>query len=274
MPIYSCQMAIAGLTLSLDCSDSLLCQQLANRYEAFSTQQPAALSVQIAWHDAPPGEILPPSYDFYFDNGRLVFALTDFSGEIDLASRSLRLDLRTSQPVQGVEYFLRAAYALWLFEVGGLLVHGAGLVQQELAYLFFGHSGSGKTTVSRLSTDAIVLNDDLVALFPTAQGWMAHATPFWNPTQVRPVFSSAPLAGLFRLVQDQQVWLEDVSQAVAAAELAASAPVVSADVSRGALLVMRCMQLIQQVEVKRLHFRKDATFWQVVLDRPLPSNLA
>jgi hypothetical protein len=151
-------------------------------------------------------------------------------------------------------------------------VHSAGLVRDDLAYLFFGHSGSGKTTVSLLSPDAIVLSDDLVALRPVEGNWMAYATPFWNPTQARPNPYAAPLAGLFRLVQDQRVWLEDISLALSVAELAASTPVVSADRLRSSLLMMRCAQLVRQVRVKRLHFRKDATFWQAVLGLPLQGD--
>jgi hypothetical protein len=271
MPIHSYKIAIAGLTLGLDCDSAVLRQQFSQRYAAFASQQPAVLSAQIEWQDALSNGALPLSYDFAFEHGRLVFALPDYQGEIDLASHHVVLHLRASQPFVGVEYFIRTIYALWLFEMGGLLLHSAGLVRDGAAYLFFGHSGSGKTTVSRLSPTATVLNDDLIALWPTATGWVAHSTPFWNPTQVKPVSNAAPLAGLFRLVQDQRVWLEDVTPALAVAELAASAPIVSADAQRSAMLVARCTQLLRQVSLKRLHFRKDDSFWDVVLGKPGPA---
>ena len=65
-----------------------------------------------------------------------------------------------------VEYFLRVIYALLVFQAGGLLFHAAGIVRDGQCYLFFGHSGSGKTTVARLSSTDLVLNDDLVVLIP------------------------------------------------------------------------------------------------------------
>ncbi len=62
-----------------------------------------------------------------------------------------------SRSMQEVEYLIRIASAIWIFEKGGLLIHGAALVRNERGYLFTGHSGAGKTTVCRVSKDALIL---------------------------------------------------------------------------------------------------------------------
>lgn len=214
-----------------------------------------------------------PLPDFFFQDGILHFGDPWFSGWIDSKEKKGYLTLQAAQPAAGVEYFLRFLFALLAFDSGGFLMHSAGLVRRESAYLFFGHSGSGKTTVARLSAQDRVLNDDLILLRPSQKGWMAYGTPFWNQTQVKPRNLHAPLAGLFRLVQSKQVFLEKLNPAQSLAEVLSSIPILSKDPSRNALLIERMVALIEAIPVMRLHFLPDDTFWQVVDSREQESWL-
>jgi len=153
---------------------------------------------------------------------------------------------------------------LLAFEAGGALFHAAAILHSGRAYAYFGHSGSGKSTVARLSAPDVVLNDDLVLLMPGEGAWQAHATPFWNQFHGQNPAPPAPLAGLFRLVQDRQVLLERMETAHAAAEMIASLPVVSADRARGVQLIQRCQAILERVPAYRLHFLPDASFWSLV----------
>jgi len=173
-----------------------------------------------------------------------------------------------------LDYYVRVACAVLAFQAGGLLFHAAGIVRGGLGYVFFGYSGSGKTTVSRLSPHDVVLNDDLVLLMPADRGWTVQSTPFWNPSQVRPAGAlAAPLAGLFHLVQDKQVYLETLYAAQAVAEVIASVPVIAADPSRTSQLLERGRRLIHAAPVYNLHFLPDPSFWPVV-EQVRPSVLA
>jgi len=82
------------------------------------------------------------------------------------------------------------------------VIHGAGIVVDGKGYVFFGPSGIGKTTISRLwvKRGAQLLNDDRVAVYQAADGWRVAGTP-WHGEE--PVVSphSAPLAGIVRLRQ-------------------------------------------------------------------------
>jgi hypothetical protein len=136
--------------------------------------------------------------------------------------------------------------------------------------LFFGHSGSGKTTVARVSRDDIVLNDDLLLLIPGNSGenrkirWIANATPFWNPTQVSPSNHSGPVVGLYRLVQDIEVYLEPMGAGQALAELISNIPVIPDDPSRIEILLNRVNEFLESVPAYRLHFLPDDSFWNVI----------
>jgi hypothetical protein len=94
--------------------------------------------------------------------------------------------------------------------------------------------------------------------------WWAHPTPFWNLPGEAGVASPAPLAGLYSLVQDTQVYLQPLQGASATAEMLASSPVVSADPGRSVALIQRCRAILAKTPAYRLHFLPDASFWQII----------
>jgi hypothetical protein len=268
----SCSLSLAGLGVTLECDDAALIDQLCLIYRAFSTDDDVRLTARIN-----PIGYAPVSNDkpVLFRDGVLHFTSANYNGFIDLGGRRGELFISTTQPAEDVEYFLRAAYALLVFEAGGLLFHAAGLARRGRGYAFFGHSGSGKTTVARAAIDEVVLNDDLVALMPTQAAevstdlgsflWSMHATPFSNPTQLTP---SGPqqvqLVKLLRLVQDTRVYLEDLPPGQAVAEVVSNTPIIPIDPSRTLQLVDRAQRLVQAVPAYRLHFLPDDSFWGVV----------
>jgi hypothetical protein len=130
--------------------------------------------------------------------------------------------------------------------------------------VFFGHSGAGKSTVARLSAPDQVLNDDLIAFLPGGDGWIIDSTPFWNPTQTRPNPLRGPLAGIYRLVQDNCVYSESMSPGQAVAELLASVPVIADVPVHRHMLIRRCVEIQEHAPVKFLHFLPDASFWKFV----------
>ncbi len=110
------------------------------------------------------------------------------------------------------------------------------------------------------------MNDDLLFLLPKNGGWVVHSSPFWNPTQVKPNgVDSAPLAGLFRLVQAKTVFTVPMQPGQAVAELVASVPVLGLDPGRTVAILARCQRLSREVPVHHLHFLPDDSFWPVVL---------
>jgi hypothetical protein len=177
-----------------------------------------------------------------------------------------RLELSAAFPTLEVDLFLRIMVAVLALRRGGILMHTAGVVRDGRAYLFFGHSGSGKTTASRLSAPRQVLNDDLVLLLPEDGVWMAYGTPFTNPTQVPPSPGRAPLSGIYRLVQDPQVYIRPISSAVLMAELLSCVPILAVLPQEMPHVVQIEADIIQKIGGGYLHFRKDPSFWDVIPD--------
>jgi hypothetical protein len=185
-----------------------------------------------------------------------------FVGEIAPQDGTAWLRAHPKAESGDLAYFVRTVFALRAFEEGTLLFHAAGVVHRGVAYALFGHSGSGKTTASRLSSGKPILSDDLVLLQESGSGWETWATPFGRRRvgEVR----SAPLRALLRLVQAPEECLEPMPRGVALGELVANTPVVNADPARASALLARWDGILHSVPVCFLHFRKSKAFWEVL----------
>jgi hypothetical protein len=257
-------LAIGPPSIIIAAPDPAVHAALRSAYRAFSADAASdrrSLTANITYTTGP----TPAECAFTFADGLLRFTEPHCAGAIDMRNCTAQLHITAPHPFEPVDYVVRTALALLAFEAGGLLFHAAGLLRRGKGYAFFGYSGSGKTTVARVSTDAEILNDDLVVLLPDAGGWRMYSTPFSNPTQVAPPGPrSVPLTALYRLVQDRQVFVEPIDQAAAVAEVIASSPVVSADPDRSLALLDRAAQIVSSVPVRRLHFLPDASFWNTI----------
>lgn len=164
-----------------------------------------------------------------------------------------------------VENFLRVVFAHLALEKGGILLHGAAVVRDGRAHVFFGPSGSGKTTVTTLSGGSRILSDDLILIVPEGKTFVASSVPFRGllapaATEDR----TYPLAWLFRLVKDSEVFIEDLSRPRAVGEIVQSLPFVTDRPEAAPRILEVVSDIAGLVAVRRLHFRKDASFWGIV----------
>jgi hypothetical protein len=256
-------LSVGSIHVKLACDDQYLADGLIDRYRDFPAETDSMFSGVIKLRSRQ-GTSAPPGPSMVFRDRVLYFTDQDFSGFIDDGDGHGQLEVQSSHPEDSVDYYLRAIYSLLAFRAGGVMFHAAGIVRKGRAFLFYGHSGSGKTTVSRLSPDDLVLNDDLVLLLPQGNGWQVHATPFWNPSQVHPTRQSAPLAGMYSLVQSKQVFLRKMSSAQALAELVSNVPIIPEDQARSIELLMRGEKLLESVPAYQLHFLPNDSFWSVI----------
>jgi hypothetical protein len=241
-----------------------LAQALAARYQDFLAEGEAQFTVQVKAGVPVGSRSVDPALTGCFKEGVFCFDHPSMKGEIDDRQDQGKLWVASDFKIESIEYYLRVVYALLAFRMGGIMMHAAGILRNGKAYLFFGHSGAGKTTVARLSSQDVVLNDDLIILLPEDGVWQAYGTPFWNPTQVRPSPRHAPLIGLYRLVQSKKVCLETLPASQALAELVANTPVLPEDPLRGGELMLRLAALLKEIPAFRLFFLPDDTFWRLI----------
>jgi hypothetical protein len=198
-------------------------------------------------------------------DGTLSFSSFFEEGAIDFDSGTASVVLREEG---NPENFLRVLYAWAALDRGGLLIHASGVVRDGKAYVFFGHSGAGKTTVARLSMPGVILSDDLVLLGVQDGVLHAYGVPFRGEMVECPRNNaSAPVAGLYLLEKAAAHGLHDLTTAYALARLVGSAPFVNSDSGSIPELMSVCEAICGRVSVRRLTFLPDPGFWDLLEGR-------
>jgi|HubBroStandDraft_3_1064219.scaffolds.fasta_scaffold03474_3 hypothetical protein len=171
------------------------------------------------------------------------------------------------------ENFCRVLVAYRLVEVGGVLLHSAGVVRHGAAFLFLGPSGAGKTTVSAasLAAGAEVLSDDVNALLPAPAG-------AGRPEVVKLPFTgdlgdrrggrrAVPLGAVLWLEKADGDELSPLSRAAALGSLFACAPFVNSDPHRRDALLANLARLLAPAAgpaAFKLRFARRGSFWSIL----------
>jgi hypothetical protein len=256
------RVSVGLFSIAIVTDDEQMSRQLATFYRDFLTDQPPILTVRASVFqgdgDIPTVARVRPE--------KIEFDEEGYRGEIDWQTKNAYLVLNGKNPLFGVDYFVRVATAVTAFHCGGLMLHAAGVERNGSAYVFLGYSGAGKTTTARNSPAGSVLNDDLLVIYSAKGQWYAAATPFYNPTQNRPRPGNAPITRILYLIKDKDVYLEEVPQARALAEMVACVPVLTTEPFYLREILQRSQQILSAVPYSHLHLLPDDSYWSVLLD--------
>lgn len=139
---------------------------------------------------------------------------------------------------------------------GGLLLHASTCVRDGVAYLFMGHSGAGKSTISELaeSVGAFILSDDRTIITMEDGVATAWGTP-WHGSFARTASGSAPIHSISLLFQDREDRVERIppQRAVKETFVRLIQPRITAAEVEQSLATLE--EVIRYVPVNALHFR-------------------
>lgn len=276
----SVDLWIGSLRMRLEGLDEDQAREFRSRFRVFVRDEAARPDVTIALQTAGVEAFLrmprPGEHEIYrlesrTTGSRLELWSYEFAGFIDGDTGQGVLALVEPDGPRywrGLENFLRVVTASWILRRGGFLLHGCGVVREGKAYVFFGPSGAGKTTVTDLSPQDTILSDDLTLVVTEGGEYRAAGIPFGLAHHKVPgTCRSYPIASLNRLVQSRAVRREPIRGARAVAEVAASLPFVMQETGQAALAVETVWKALLAVPAYRLEFRKDDAFWDVVAPR-------
>jgi len=200
--------------------------------------------------------------------GHVDFAGYEIAARLDLDGEAPRGRVWTSAEdpatFAGVaENFFRALVAYRLLERGAVLLHSAAVVRRGAAYVFFGPSGVGKSTLSHACAAAgdVVISDDLNAIVPEGGRHVALALPFCGDVRSGSALPATPVAGLCRLRQAPADRAEPLSRAAAVAALTACAPYVNHDPYRSDALLRNLEGLAGGCPMWMLSFTRNSVPW-------------
>ena len=258
---------ISGVPVVLShLSPSLVRQFRSNWKEFLSTiDHPARLRVRVSASSetVPSGQFASElTVKLNQDNAR--FTLPEGHIELDetgLARMTLASGGVASQ-YHAVVNLLCAAMAWILPSDGTVLLHAAGVVLEERAFVMVGPSGSGKTTWATLAKQAgaMFLSDDLLFVDASGPGAEVLSTPF-RANHPRPHGPARwPLAAILLPVHGSPSSLAPANRLEVISRLTANLPFMSQAFARNRRLEPLIEHLADSVQAFHLTFSKDRRF--------------
>lgn len=159
--------------------------------------------------------------------------------------------------------FLRIIFALVLLKEGGFLVHAAGMVHDGDGYIFPGKSGAGKSTISKLSNEKIILSDELALVKKNKDKFIIHGTPFWGEyEEAKNKFTE--IKGIYFLKKDEKNFTKNLSPLIALKMLLPNIFFYGIDKEFTKKIFNLCHEFIESVPSYELHFVPEPSFWRVI----------
>lgn len=243
------QLSIGCVPLRLTISESDLHRVASGRYGAFRDAEVEAFSISVERRK----RRRKSKAEFQYD---LEGAVLESSG--------------TKSSFQGVghEYALDSLLRIqlsWMLLVRwGFLLHAATVTRNGWAYIFTGRSGAGKSTVASLAPEGSVLTDEISLVRREEGEWRAYGTPFWGEFRAAGRNVSAPVKGIFRLIQATENRVEAMESREFLKTLMPNILFFSREREANARLLEIAERASNEVAGYALAFRKDASFWKAL----------
>lgn len=241
-------LSIGQVGVALHCAESRLREPALRRYAEFLDAREGALLVHV---NGEAGPAVPAEFQYTFEEARVRFdgAEAHFAGV---------------QHEYALDSLLRVLLSWLLLPRTGFLLHAATVERHGRAYVFTGRSGAGKSTVASLSPAGSVLTDEISLLRREDGCWRAYGTPFWGEFRAAGANRSAPIAGIFALVQARENAVRPMPPREVLRALLPNVLFFSSDPPAAERLLRIFTELLGQVPCCELRFRRDASFWEAL----------
>ena len=243
------ELSIGCVPMRLQMADEHLYSVASARYAAFTGT--AAQPIHIALNRYFAAESQPAEFAYEFEGA--VLRAGSKGTSFDGVGNEYALDS-----------LLRVLLSWKLASREGFLLHAATVIRAGMAYVFTGRSGAGKSTVASLSPHGSVLTDEISLLRRENGVWRAHGTPFWGEFRAAGSNTSAPVRGIFRLVQSAENRVAPLRPVELLRALLTNVLFFSAESEANRRLLEILGQTAEEIPGGELSFRRDRTFWEVL----------
>ncbi len=260
------QLDVGGVTFQLGLPSEELYTFFQAHYHSFLSDIPTRWKVALAVDSSLRGQ----KAEWVEHNGAVTrYKLGPEEGWIDLDEQQASVTIsRPADARMGLNHVL--SY-ICLQELprhhNALYIHGAGVVIGGGGYIFFGASGQGKSTVSRLAKGVgQVLSDEGVIARLGSNGATLASSPFWGTgtpiEEIRPVrVGDVPLRAMYSLVHAPRFELSPLRPAVAVMELLTSEKIATERVASANVWLEVAQKLVAEVPLYRLGFLPTPELW-------------
>ena len=256
-------VVIGGLPINIQSANREFIAMLERRYAGF-VARPAATGIRLDVEVvAATGDTADEDLEVRYADGRWTMNRGDFRAQWDPVS--MRGCVRQGAYPYAIDSVMRIVHSLMLAERGGFLVHSASAVRDGRAFLFSGVSGAGKTTISRLAPpDVTLLTDEISYVRRAGECYEACGTPFAGDLGKAGENISAPIAGLYLLVQGRHNHASRIGGADAARRLLRNILFFADDAERVEWLFRSACEFVSRVPVYELTFQPDERVWDLI----------
>ncbi|MGC2495621.1 hypothetical protein [Candidatus Binatus sp.] len=258
-------VVIGGLAINIQSANRDFIAMLERRYAGF-VAEPANGGIQLEVEvvaavgnsDSDDEEL-----EVRYADGHWTINRGDFRAQWDPVS--MRGSVRQAAYPYAIDSVMRIVHSLVLAERGGFLVHSASAVRNGRAFLFSGVSGAGKTTISRLAPpDVTLLTDEISYVRRFGERYDACGTPFAGDLGRAGENISAPIVGLYLLVQGRHNVASRIGAADAARRLLRNILFFADDANRVEQLFGSACDFVSRVPVYELTFQRDEKVWDLI----------
>lgn len=262
-------LRIGGIGLSVNAIRDSLFETALTKYEDFLV--PEKFPASVRFYDV---QSLPRPADIIraFDAYKEIYTVSsenhlnvyrwDFFGIIDTIDLTGRFILFNTT-FMTYESIIRIFYSLLAVENHGFLIHSSSLIHKEKGYVFFGVSGSGKSTVVKLSESDECLTDELTLIRKDETGYLTAGTPFHGEL---PIYRNkmAELVNLFFLKKSETTYFRKMNRSEIYPILLRNVLFFSDDWSLRQKIFTTVIDLADHVEIYEMNFEKNDKFWRII----------
>jgi hypothetical protein len=271
-PSGALDVDLSGVGLRFDGLAADLARRVAEEWRAFLAAPRGEpflhVTVEYAEERAPQGEYQPKQMRSSLRPRGARFWMPEGSAEIGLSGRAR---IRLSRELGRREYYtlvnLTRACLAWLLPGReGMLLHAAGLIVGERAFLLAGAEGSGKSTWARAGEEggARVLSDDLVLVDGAGERLEALGAPFRSTHEAVCGPGRWPLAAILFPRHGSPPAAEPTPGLLASARLTANLTFVAEAVGADPRLDALLQRVAREIPCADLTFAPDPSFLQLL----------
>lgn len=264
-------LEVGGIACRFEFNRDDIAEDVLKRYGTFAVRGAApAVDFRVDLVDELNGVVAsqmaglkPGIPELSFDGGHIIYGRMEFT--VDLEWEEGRAHARMLPNIYSFDAIYRIFYTICTVKLGGIFLHAASLVRNEMGYIFTGVTDSGKSEISEMAKkDSIHLTDELSVILPVDGRFHTFGTPFWGLFATGGANRGVPVEKLFFLVRDEKTFEASLTPAQALPRLMRNILNFARDPGFNTQLFLNASQVLQSVHFSELHCIPDPTIWPLI----------